>query len=148
MSYHAWSVGKPDCNPPLRYSLQVKVQVISVLVGLDSQKVIAIRAIASLRDRGIEPIILRKISLEREEGREGDGGGSTWLGCSYDARRHEYTSSVLATYGGNRRSRLLSMGPGEQDRHNHDANQDSHLSPSYLPCLVCRCEICSFCIPL
>ena len=82
MSYHVLSVGEPDCNPPLRYSLQVKVQVIGVIVGLDSQKVIAIRAIASLRDRDVEPIILRRISLqngEREEGREGDGGSSTWL---------------------------------------------------------------------
>ena len=91
MSYHVSSVGEPDCNPPLRYSLQVKVQVSGVLVGLDSQKVIAIRAVASLRDRDVEPIILRRISLQREEGREEDGGGSTWLGCS----THVGTNTLL-----------------------------------------------------
>ena len=60
--------------------------------------------------------------MERgREGREGDEGGSTGL---------FKINTLLATYGGNRRSRLLSMAPGEQDRRNRDANQDSHLSPS------------------
>ena len=63
MSYHGWSVGEPDCNPPLRYSLQVKVQVSGVLVGLDPQKVITNRTIASHRDRDVEPIILWSSSL-------------------------------------------------------------------------------------
>ena len=36
LAYHAWSAGEPDCNPPLRFSLQVKVQVSGVsFVGLD-----------------------------------------------------------------------------------------------------------------
>ena len=65
MSYHASSVGESDCNPPLRYSLQVKVQVSGVIVGLDRQKVIATRAIASLGDHDVEPIILRTKILYR-----------------------------------------------------------------------------------
>ena len=54
LAYHAWSAGEPDCNPPLRFSLQVEVQVSGVsFVGLDRQKVIANGAIAALGDREV-----------------------------------------------------------------------------------------------
>ena len=64
LAYHAWSAGEPDCNPPLRFSLKVKVQVSGVFfVGLDRQKVIANGATAALGDHEIEPIILWRVSL-------------------------------------------------------------------------------------
>ena len=64
LAYHAWCAGEPDCNPSLRFSLQVKVQVSGVFfVGLDRQKVIANGATAAIGEREDEPIILWRVSL-------------------------------------------------------------------------------------